>query len=155
MVLLLLLVLAALPLAGVAWIAIYGSLLPRPTIDALFMSLILLAMSGILGATALFELRHRMLGASAASGGSGSRSPGHTAPASGPVRRGTVKEVVFYEAHVGQPNKSIVTLSDGGGTSELLVLSGDVRNALPVGQRVQVTVRKEAGLSILAHVQYS
>jgi len=49
MTLLLLLVLAAIPLLGVVWIAFYGSL---TTVDGLFLSLILLAMSGILGATA-------------------------------------------------------------------------------------------------------
>jgi len=46
MVLLLSLVLALIPLLGVVWIVIYGSPL---TVDGLFTSLILLAMSGILG----------------------------------------------------------------------------------------------------------
>ena len=52
MTLLILLVLAGIPLLGVVWIAVYGSL---TTVDGLFMSLILLAMSGILGATALLN----------------------------------------------------------------------------------------------------
>jgi hypothetical protein len=55
---------------------------------------------------------------------------------------------------VGQPNKSIVTLSDGGSASNLLVLEGDMRNALPVGQRVDVTFRKESGHNVLVDVDY-
>ena len=65
MVLVLLLALAAVPLLGVLWIALYGSL---TTVDGLFMSLILLAMSGILGPTALFELRRRGSGQGAVQG---------------------------------------------------------------------------------------
>jgi len=34
-------------------------------------------------------------------------------------------------------------------------LDGDVRNALPVGQRVQITLRKEAGQNVLVNVSYS
>jgi hypothetical protein len=148
MALMLLLLLAAIPLLGVAWIVLFGSL---TTVDGLFMSLILLTMSGILGTTALFELRKRMLGSGAPMGSAGTRSmsPG------GLVRRGKVQDVVFFEANVGEPNKSIVTLSDGGHARQTLVLSGDVRNALPVGQKVQITLRKEAGQNVLVDVNYA
>jgi len=146
MVLVLLLVLAAVPLLGVAWIAVYGSL---TTVDGLFMSLILLAMSGILGPTALFELRRRALGQGPAQGSSAKLT------SKGLVRTGKVQEVTFFEANVGEPNKSIVTLADGGSGSQTLVLDGDVRNALPVGQRVQITLRKEAGQNVLVNVSYS
>ena len=148
MALILLLILAAIPLLGVVWIAVYSSL---TTVDGLFMSLILLTMSGILGMTALFELRK----------GKGALVAG-TSPAAaaksvlgGLVQRGKVQEVVFFESNVGQPNKSIVTLSDGGRATRTLVLDGDVRNALPVGQRVQIVLRKEAGQNVLADVIYS
>lgn len=150
MVLLLLLLLAIIPLLGVAWIAAYGSLFPQPTVDALFTSLILLSMSAIFGMTALFELRRYLSGASG--GGGPAATPSSFSRL---VRRGRVKEVTFYEADVGQPNKSIVTLSDGGRSAEMLVLSGDVRNALPVGQKVQIRLRKQDGLNVLADVQYS
>ena len=146
MVLVLLLVLAAVPLLGVVWIAVYGSL---TTVDGLFMSLILLTMSGILGPTALFELRRRASSHGAARGSSG------TLASKGLVRTGKVQEVTFFEANVGEPNKSIVTLADGGSGSQTLVLDGDVRNALPVGQRVQITLRKEAGQNVLVNVNYS
>jgi len=146
MVLVLLLVLAAVPLLGVLWIALYGSL---TTVDGLFMSLILLAMSGILGPLALFELRRRTLGHGASQPTAGRFT------SQGLVRTGKVQEVTFFEANVGQPNKSIVTLSDGGSATQTLVLDGDVRNALPVGQRVQITLRKEAGQNVLLDVNYS
>jgi len=146
MVLVLLLVLAAAPLLGVAWIAVYGS---PTTVDGLFMSLILLAMSAILGPTALFELRRRASGQGAAQGSSGRLTP------HGLVRTGKVQEVTFFEADVGEPNKSIVTLAGGRSGSQTLVLDGDVRNALPVGQQVQITLRKEAGQNVLVNVSYS
>ena len=73
----------------------------------------------------------------------------------GSVRRGRVREVTFYEADVGQPNKSIVTLAEDGRSAETLVLSGDVRNALPVGQKVQIQLRKQDGQNVLVEVQYS
>jgi len=147
MVLVLLLVLAVIPLLGIAWIAIYGSLFPQPTVDALFMSLILLTMSGILGTTALFELRKRLLGSSSP-GSTQSTVPG------GLVRTGKVQQVVFFEANVGEPNKSIVTLADGS-LPQMLVLSGDMRNALPVGQKVQITLRKEGAQNVLVNVTYA
>lgn len=142
MTLLLLLVLAGIPLLGVVWIAVYGSL---TTVDGLFMSLILLAMSGILGATALFELKRPRSAA-----GFGGR-----AFAGGMVQSGRVQDVVFYEAHVGEPNKSIVTLSNVGRALQTLVVEGDARNALPVGQKVQITLRKQHGQNVLADVVYS
>ena len=71
------------------------------------------------------------------------RPPARTAPLS---RKGS---------GVGQPNKSIVTLSDGVSVSNLLVLEGDMRNALPVGQRVDVTFRKESGHNVLVDVDYA
>jgi hypothetical protein len=149
MMLILLLILAVIPLLGIAWIAISGSLFPQPTVDALFMSLILLTMSGILGTTALFELRKRLFGSSSPSSSAKSAAPG------GLVRSGRVKEVVFFEANVGEPNKSIVTLSDHSSSPQMLVLSGDMRNALPVGQSVQITMRKEGAQNVLVNVTYA
>jgi hypothetical protein len=150
MVLLLLLILAAIPLAGVVWIAVYGSL---TTVDGLFMSLILLTMSGIVGMTALYEMRRRTSGAGGlvAVGGYSNQSlaPGEL------LRSGKVQEVVFFEANVGQPNKSIVTLSDGGGAPQMVVVEGDLRNALPVGQKVQITLRKEGAQHVLLNLRYS
>jgi hypothetical protein len=150
MVLVTSLILALIPLLGIVYIVLFGSL---TTVDGLFMSLILLAISGILGLNVLMELRK----------GKSAFAPNRTALATrtaGPVSdgsrlktRGKVKEVVFFESNVGQPNKSIVTLTDGdGSSSQTLALEGDMRNALPVGQTIEITLRKEAGKNVLVDV---
>jgi uncharacterized membrane protein len=54
--LLLSIALGLLPLAGIAWIVVAGSI---TTVDGLFMSLILLTLSGIFFLNALLELRDR------------------------------------------------------------------------------------------------
>jgi hypothetical protein len=136
--------LALVPLLGIVWIVLSGSI---TTVDGLFMSLILAAMSGIVGLNVLIELKKKRSGAQTSSTA--------TSTVSGGLRqRGKVESVQFYESGVGQPNKSIVTLSDGGSASNLLVLEGDMRNALPVGQRVDVTFRKESGHNVLVDVDY-
>jgi hypothetical protein len=136
--------LALIPLLGILWIALSGSI---TTVDGLFMSLILLAMSGIVGLNVPLELRKKRSVAQS--------SGAATSTASGGLRqRGKVESVQFYESGVGQPNKSVVTLSDGGIASSLLVFEGDMRNALPVGQKVDVSFRKESGHNVLVDVDY-
>ncbi|HEV8048693.1 MAG TPA: hypothetical protein VGP35_13235 [Terriglobales bacterium] len=56
MMLILSLILGLVPLLGVAWIALYASV---TTVDGLFMSLILLTLSGILFLNAYLEIRGR------------------------------------------------------------------------------------------------
>ena len=136
--------LALVPLLGIAWIVLYGSI---TTVDGLFMSLILLAMSGIVSLNVLIELKKKRSGAKGL--------PTAASAAAGGLRqRGKVESVQFYESGVGQPNKSIVTLSDGASASNLLVFEGDMRNALPLGQKVDVTFRKESGHNVLVDVDY-
>jgi hypothetical protein len=147
MVLLLSLVLALVPLLGVVWIVLYGSPL---TVDGLFTSLILLAMSGILGMNVLLELRKR--GGTSAKGKFASTT---RTTRDGMVQSGRVESVQFFESNVGEPNKSVITLSDGGKSSNMLILEGDMRNALPVGQKVEVTFRKHSGHNVLLNVNYS
>ena len=137
--------LVLIPLLGIAWIVRYGSI---TTVDGLFMSLILAAMSGIVGLNVLIELKKKRSGAE-------SFSTAASTVSGGLRQRGKVESVQFYESGVGQPNKSVVTLSDGGTSSNLLVLEGDMRNALPVGQRVDVTFRKESGHNVLVDVDYA
>ncbi len=63
-------------------------------------------------------------------------------PAQGEVRKetGTVVEVTYFEAPVGQTNKSFVTFQpNGAGSAHVIVLGGDLRNALPTGKRVTIT----------------
>jgi hypothetical protein len=152
MVLLISLFLALLPLVGILYIVIFGSL---TTVDGLFMSLILLSISGILGLNALIELRKGKLAFVPSRSVLAMRPSGSVFDGSRLKTRGKVKEVVFFESNVGQPNKSIVTLSDGGGSSQTLALEGDVRNALPIGQTLEITLRKEAGRNVLVDVNYA
>jgi hypothetical protein len=136
--------LALIPLLGIAWIVFYGSI---TTVDGLFMALILAAMSGIVGLNILIELKKKRSGAQ-------SSSTATAAVPGGLRQRGKVESVQFYESGVGQPNKSVVTFSDGASASNLLVLEGDMRNALPIGQKVDVTFRKESGHNVLVDVDY-
>jgi len=57
MMLVLSVVLGLVPLLGVAWIALHGSI---TTVDGLFMSLILLTLSGVLFLSAFLDLRERL-----------------------------------------------------------------------------------------------
>jgi len=150
MMLVISLVLALLPLLGVAYVLIYGSI---TTVDGLFMSLILLGISGILALNALLELK--ALRSTGPGGSSPARGGSRVTTAAGLMQRGRVENVQFYESAVGEPNKSIVTLSNGSKAGDLLVFDGDVRNALPVGQTVAITFRKEVGRNVLVDVSYS
>lgn len=149
MLLILYAVLALIPLLGIAWILIQGS---GTTVDGLFMSLILATISAIFGVSALFEFRESGLNLGR------SASPARRMSSAISVDglrfdRGIVHSVLFYESNIGEPNKSIVTLMDGG--SRLLVIEGDARNALPVGKNVEIVSRGEAGHRVLVDVNYA
>ncbi|MGH9601235.1 MAG: hypothetical protein ACRD24_02500 [Terriglobales bacterium] len=139
------LILAALLLFGVEGVDL------TPTMDGLFMSIILLTISGIFGLNVLLELREMGL-LPGPLGKKGESKPGKPAPrletkmmASGEgvhTYRGEVKEVQYYEAGVGQHNKSLVTLkSKGSEIGDQMVFAGDVRNALPKGKSMEITYR--------------
>ena len=152
MALLISLILALIPLLGIVYIVVFSSL---TSVDGLFMSLILLSISGILGLNVVMELRKGKSAFAPSARVFASRRTGSASDTSRRTTRGKVQEVVFFESNVGQPNKSIVTLSDGGATSHMLALEGDVRNALPVGQTVEITLRKEADRNVLVDVSYA
>jgi hypothetical protein len=152
MLLLISLVLAFIPLLGILYIVIFGSPM---SVDGLFMSLILLSISGIVGLNVLIELKKGKSAFALTRRTLPGRSARGVLDGSRLMARGKVKEVVFFESNVGQPNKSIVTLSDHGAASQMLALEGDVRNALPVGQTVEITLRKEAGRNVLVEVSYA
>jgi len=63
--------------------------------------------------------------------------------------------VQFYEAHVGQPNKSVVYLSNGSSVPRMIVLEGDLRNRLPAGKRVEISYREENGRRQLLSADYA
>jgi hypothetical protein len=145
MVLLVSLLFTLLSLLGIVWIAVNGEPL---TVDGLFMGLIFAMIALTSGGMALYELRR---------GKSGEKQEARARSGAGgdSVHRGLVQSVQFFEAHVGEPNKSIVTLLDGSRSPVMLVLEGDIRNALPVGQKVKVTLRKQKGYSVLVDVSYA
>jgi len=151
MLLIISIVLAIIPLLGIALILYQGLAL---TVDNLFMSLILLAMSAIFGMSALFELRKPMLVSAKSGKAKGSTSSRFETPNGARLEQGRVESVLFFESHIGQPNKSIVSLSNGETVSRTLVFEGDLRNALPVGKRVEITSREDAGRKILLNVDY-
>ena len=153
MLLLLSMILAVLPLLGIAAM-IYVN--PELTVDNLFMSLILLTISGIFGINVLLELRDRglpmpLLGKK--------REPGMVAVGAGRAyvvmptgevkESGVVENVAYYESGIGYTNRCLVTLRDGAGP-RMLVFKGDVRDQFPVGGRVTVTYRStEEGADLL------
>jgi hypothetical protein len=152
MALLISLILALIPFLGVIYIAVYSSL---TTVDGLFMSLILLSISGVLIMNVLIELRKGKSAFLPSSRILMMRNGVAVTSGDRILARGKVREVVFFESNVGQPNKSIITLSDGGPSSQTLALEGDLRNALPVGQTVEITLRKEPGRNVLVDVSYA
>ena len=144
--------LAFVPLLGVAWILARGTV---TTVDGLFMSMILLAMSAVFGANAFWEFRRWRIRAAFA------QAPQMAAgvavvpvEANGSSVRGRVQSVQFFEAHVGQPSKSVVVLSNGAGPWRILVLAGDLRNRLPEGKKFELTFRRENGLTSLLTADY-
>lgn len=134
--------LAFLPLLGIAYIVFTGMIF---TVDGLFMGLILLTISGICGTTGLYEIFKGSFSFAVKAGAGGK---------AGAVQKGKVQSVEFYESSVGQPNKSIVTFA-GAKSPVTLVFEGDLRNALPVGQKVEVTMRKESNYNVLLNVNYA
>jgi hypothetical protein len=146
------LVLCLLPLVGVALILTQAWV---TTVDGLFMSLILLTMSGIFALNAVLEFRS-MRAPSAKAKGSAGESVTFAGNRGEGVRRerGLVQSVSFYEAPVGQPNSSLVVLKDGASGSRVIALEGDVRNLLPAGKRVEITCQPKGRLDSVLEVQY-
>jgi hypothetical protein len=138
---------ALVPLLGIAWVVLNGLIF---TVDGLFMSLIFLTISGICGTMGLVEIRKRRSNGTLPAAVSAQIG----AVSANQVQRGKVQSVEFFESSVGQPNKSIVTLA-GSESPVTLVFEGDLRNALPVGQKVEVILRKETGFNVLLNVTYA
>jgi hypothetical protein len=152
MMLVISLLLAIIPLLGIAAILLFGTI---TTVDGLFTSIILLTISAIFGLNVLMALFRKPQEPEAASGGGSGVGPrGLATAAGGMVQKGLVQSVVFYESAVGVPNTSIVTLSDGK-ASHLLVVDGDARNSLPVGKRAAITYREHGGRKTILKVSYS
>ena len=144
------LVLAIVPLLGIAYIFVQGSF---DTVDNLFYTLILLAMSGVMAANAVAEWRRRQRVARA--GLVPAKGARFAASAAGTfTERGLVEDVLFFESPIGQPDKSIVTLRSGRGPTRLLFFEGDLRNQLPAGHQVEVTYEAQNGANRVLALSY-
>ncbi len=153
-VLLLSILMSIFPLVLALYLLLFVEVL---TVDGLFTALILVTISGVFGLNVLLELKDKGL----LPGFTGRSESGEKPKPAAPARivqsaegantcRGLVEEVLFFEAGVGQPNKSIVTLSsDGNADRNQVVLVGDLRNALPRGKRVEITYRAQGGINTL------
>ena len=131
-------ILGLLPLLGIVYIVMNGNGI---TVDALFMSLILLTISGIFFLNIALELlaRRKAAGGGVRQASTGSSRIVSTAPGTY-SESGVVEAVAFYETEVGRPDKSLVTFrAVNGGPGKTLVFSGDLRNVLPAGKRVKFT----------------
>jgi hypothetical protein len=127
-------ILGLLPLLGIAYILWTSTGI---TVDALFMSLILLTISGIFFLNIALELLLRRKAATSAENAKLIASGNY-------VENGMVETVLFYETEVGRPDKSLVTLrSRNGKPGKTLVFTGDLRNVLPAGKRVKITYKPE------------
>ena len=149
MLLIISIVLAIVPLLGIVWVIVSPSTF---TVDGLFLSLILASISGIFALNAFWEFqrvrRRRALGFTK----SVRRVPPVTVGAG--FVQGLVQRVDFYEAHVGQPNKSVITIANGS-KARIVILAGDLRNRVPTGKRVQLVYRDHDGVATLVDADYS
>ena len=137
-------ILGVLPLLGIAYIVMASNGL---TVDYLFMSLILLTLSGIFFLNIALELKARRRAALGSQPGkTAAAGAGVVKTASGTyIESGLVEAVAFYETEVGRPDKSLVTFrSVNGGGGKTLVFTGDLRSVLPAGKRVKITYASEA-----------
>jgi hypothetical protein len=130
-------------LAGVGWIVVNREIF---TVDGLFMALILLTIAGTIALELLLELRHKDTGQTAAGHAGAARAA--AAASSGAAAAGTqtatgiVERVEFYEAPVGEPNKTLVSLRDGGGQpARLLTFEGNIQHRLTQGRRMRIVYR--------------
>lgn len=149
MLLIISILLAIVPLLGIAWVLLTRTIF---SVDGLFLFLILASISGIFGLNALWEFQRAKR-----RGFRMSRSTARLVPAQagGSVVRGLVQRVDFYEAHVGQPNKSVITIANGAGSPRIVVLAGDLRNRVPAGKRVQLVYRDLGGVNTLVDADYA
>ena len=169
--------LGLLPLAGVALIVLSGTLF---TVDGLFMTLILLAISGTFFFEIALELHRRGLlpfvpkPAQPSAGAKATASVGparpnreiYAAAAPPPMRwnaaagetqtlTGVVERVEFFEAPVGVSDKTVVYFrTDKAAAPTLWTICGDVRNQLTPHKRVTVTLRADEGCASVLAIDY-
>ncbi len=137
------LLLAVLPLAGVAYVATSGGLF---TVDGLFMILMLLSISAVFGINALLEARQAGLVPflkAPASAEAKATSTGAVAAQSGvQSETGLIRDLQFFESHVGEQNKTVVEfVPDGSEHAKYISFLGNVRDQLAPGTRARLSYR--------------
>jgi|GraSoiStandDraft_28_1057319.scaffolds.fasta_scaffold708042_1 hypothetical protein len=141
------LILAVLPIAILVALVLNTPNLWPPTIDNLFTTLILLLISGVFLLNAALEIRAAKARGGFAVGGSSKAiiaTTGSGRPVNATVETGIVEDVRFYEAHVGDVDKCILTFRPiGSKETRLLVFEGDIRDQLPVGRKVTISYKPE------------
>lgn len=160
------LLLAAIPFGFIVYMFMSGDLgvPPHGTADGLFMLLILLTISGVMALNALLEARAQGLihipgmGAPAlAAAGSGGSSSVASAVAAGDLRAevGVIEHVDYFDAPIGQTNKSLVRLrAKGEKEPHTLVLAGNMRGLLIPGRRMQLIYRPQKDVATLIDFAY-
>ncbi len=159
LMLLLSLVLGLIPLIGIALIAVGGWI---ATVDGLFTSLILAAISGVFFLNALLEVRALGLPpflkpkpkeGAGATAGSASRATAARAPSGPPApppptaangvvtESGVVEGVRLYEMPVGYADRSLVSFrADGSPASRSMVFCGNVQH-LRAGRKIRISYK--------------
>jgi hypothetical protein len=144
--------LAVLPLAGVVYIVTSDMLF---SVDGLFMILMLLSISGVFALNATLEARDLGL-VPFLKPAAGSRAAVTAAlPPGVHIQSGTVRELHFFESHVGEQNKTVVEfIPDDTGVSRYISFLGNVKDQLPLGSRMRITYRvEEEGAVLLGREQ--
>lgn len=161
------LLLAAIPVGMVIYLAFTGDIgvPPHWTVDGLFMTLILLTISGILALNAVLEahsqglIRLPGLGTHAtATAGGGSMSIGgmRASTAGLTTEVGVIEHVEYFDAPIGQPNKSFVRIRGKGEKNpHTLVLAGNVRGLLIPGRRMQLAYKPTEGGATLVSFDFA
>lgn len=159
------LLLALIPIGFIVYMVFTGDIgvPPHWTVDGLFLTLILLTISGIMLLNAVMEAHHRGLirlpglghTAMGATAGGGTMAVPDVGAPSGELRTdvGVIENVEYYDAPIGQTNKSIVTLRDGK-TSRNIVFAGNMRSLLIQGRKMKLTYFPQAGASQLVSFDF-
>ncbi|MDP9266858.1 MAG: hypothetical protein M3P27_00855 [Acidobacteriota bacterium] len=160
------LLLAAIPIGFIVYLAFTGDIgvPPHWTVDGLFMTLILLTISGILALNAVLEAHAQGLiripgmgEPAAATAGGGSMSLGGRAANLEGLKTevGVIEQVDYFDAPVGQPNKSFVQIRGKGEKApHTIVLEGNVRGLLIPGRRMQLAYKPQAGGAALVSFDF-
>jgi hypothetical protein len=133
--------LAVLPLAGVVYIATSDMLF---TVDGLFMILMLLSIAGVFALNATLEARDLGLVPFLKPAATSGAAVTAALPPGVHIQSGTVRELHFFESHVGEQNKTVVEfVPDETSASRYISFLGNVKEQLPVGTRMRITYRVE------------